>query len=631
MLSIHHYCRGGPLYTKISQGSNFPFCSHLRRDPDGPVIFISKRQHEEKMQSRFGIILLSLILSVSDTIIFARSKQTDNSRVSSSEINVDALIGEENFRTKISTHMLKRPYVSVVMVLRNDDYGGRLLDRFIMSISTLSTLALLHGLRMELVVVEWNPPDEYPSIKDAIDWPKTVQNITFVRVVSKVHQQIGCKGWEYEGKNLGISLSQGEFILTTNADIIFSGALVRHMSENLLCEDCYYRINRHDVMDPVLFDDDSTIADVERHCEVHSIRRLRSWGLEWHPLPDGPTPHVEGRDSLEAYHGRNQPRNPKGEHIKRLGLLHHTAAGDFMLMHKRSWHALGGFSRDSFCGSYCDNHTDSYLVAAAAALGLRQVCLDPPLLIYHQEHYRTRQKADCPPENWPRFMSAAARMLASSDWTLGGQARASGAAHMLREDMYEVERWSPLSDSLVQPSSQALRAVSRALRSATGSAPAAVDASRVCAGFTPGMRPGRRAGLYTLIGNYLAWDAAAGPSYSHTARDAAAALGPAGAQACHVAALDALAGGRLARVSAKLVRTTVADARAHNWRAPPSGHTMPAGGWFGADSDLADLLQAVHTMTSAGLAAVESGGGGRAGLAQAEFWLERAALLTAPF
>jgi hypothetical protein len=592
------------------------------------------------------LFLLGLtVLTGSDATGFCHSNRTDNL---SAETLICALNGEgADFRTMSSTHLLKRPYVSVVMVLRNDDYGGRLLDRFMMSISTLSSLALFHGLRMELVVVEWNPPDDRPSIRDVVDWPKTLQNITFVRVGSHVHQNLGCKGWEYEGKNLGVSVAKGRFILATNSDIIFSGALVRYMSEQNLCEDCYYRVNRHDVMDPILFEDDSTLAEMERHYEIHSIRRLRSWGLEWHPLADGPTPHVEGKDSLEAYHGRNQPKNPNGERIQRLGLLHHTAAGDFMLMHRRHWHALGGFSRESFFVSYCDNHTDSYLVAAAAALGLRQVCLDPPLLIYHQEHYRTRQRPDCPPDNWPRFTSAAARMLASGDWTLAGHGR---AAQVLQEGMYDMERWSPLADSLAQASPEALRAVLEAVRRAMGAAPAAVDARRVCAGLTPGMRPGRRAGLYTLIGNYLAWQAAAAPSLSPAAREAAGP-GRAGARACYAAALDALAGSGLGRSSAEAVRATAADARAHAWRGaaptPRSGGraaptvtpvpTKPSGSLEsglagpGADADLGDLLRAVHAMTSAGLAAVEAGDGGKEALEQAAFWMERAALLTAPF
>jgi hypothetical protein len=49
------------------------------------------------------------------------------------------------------------------------------------------------------------------------------------------------------------------------------------------------------------------------------------------------------------------------------------------------------------------------------------------------------------------------------------------------------------------------------------------------------------------------------------------------------------------------------------------------------DSDLEDLLRAVHIMTSAGLAELEAGDGGRAALEQAEFWMERAVLLTSPF
>mmetsp|Transcript_21406 Transcript_21406/g.70916 ORF Transcript_21406/g.70916 Transcript_21406/m.70916 type:complete len:331 (-) Transcript_21406:1754-2746(-) len=155
-----------------------------------------------------------------------------------------------------------------------------------------------------------------------------------------------------------------------------------------------------------------TAVQAAKHCQDHSVRLLRSWGLEWFPAPDSPTPQIESREALKEYERRGLTTEFHGKHIKNLGELHHTASGDFMLMHSKHWQDLRGFQRDSYCSSYCDNHTDSYLVAAAAAKGLRQVYLKPPMAIFHQEHQRNRASANCSSENWMRFQAAASRMLA---------------------------------------------------------------------------------------------------------------------------------------------------------------------------------------------------------------------------
>jgi hypothetical protein len=571
---------------------------------------------------------LFLLLALCYILNIKSSYQTEAISWNSTLIQFTRNLDRQSSRRLLS-HLQDDLYLSVVLVMRNDDYGGNLLERFLISISEFSSLALIHQLRTELIVVEWNPPRDRRRIFDAVDWPTALQNLTIVTVNSQAHENIGCRGWEYEGKNLGISLARGQYILSSNSDIVLSDSLVKYLAQKHLREDCFYRPNRHDVIDPASLGRlANTSAELALLFEIHSIRRLHRWGLEWHPLPDGPTPQIEGRESLDAYREANLPPWPDGEPVRRLGLLHHTAAGDFMLMHAGRWRALGGFARDSYCGSYCDNHTDSYLAAAAAAHGLRQVRLPPPLVVYHQEHYRTRQRDDCPPNNWARFTAAAARMLATGEWRLGGH----GPARTLDPAAYTQFRRSPLADALSAAASGPRRALAAAILRGMGSPPPAVDPARACAGRTAGMRPERRAGLYALIGNRLAW--AGGPGLPGAAADAGRA-----ARACYVAALAALDGAASQPAAAARALRRTLDAARVAWPPPPpppppspplevctagAGEPGPGGARGGG---FESALRAAHVLTSAGLAAAGRDDGGAR--EEALFWMERAARLAA--
>jgi hypothetical protein len=51
-----------------------------------------------------------------------------------------------------------RPYISIVVVGRNDDYGGDFLKRISTFARSLGRQVSKHPGLIELVVVEWNPP-----------------------------------------------------------------------------------------------------------------------------------------------------------------------------------------------------------------------------------------------------------------------------------------------------------------------------------------------------------------------------------------------------------------------------------------------------------------------------------------
>ena len=387
-------------------------------------------------------------------------------------------------------HLRAPPYLSVVVAMRNDDYGGHLLHRFERGIADLAEAALLHGLHYELVIVEWNPPSESPQLRDAVRWPESLLDVLLITVPPEVHTTAGCHGWEYEAKNLGVAASRGSFVLTTNADIILSAALIEFMAAKSLRTSSFYRADRFDCIE--LIPRNLLAADAQRHCIAHAVRHLYSWGLEWYPLPSAATPQVEGVDKVKAYRahaaavGHGVEQGVAGEHVHDLSNLHHMSAGDFILMAREHWHTLRGFPRDSCCQSCCDNHTDSYMVVAAAALGLTQVGLHHPRVLYHQEHYRTRSASPCPPDNWATFVRTAVASLHARSPCISNPHH----WHVPRERCSEI-RWSPLFDSPVH-----------------GHRREALDEEKtgaldMCQGQTHVARGWRRAEMYTLAANKL--------------------------------------------------------------------------------------------------------------------------------
>ena len=74
--------------------------------------------------------------------------------------------------TKVSDEELTDvPYLSVVVVTRNDDHGGNPLSRLQAFVNTFDAQCKRTGLDVEVVVVEWNPPDGKPRVSDLLECP----------------------------------------------------------------------------------------------------------------------------------------------------------------------------------------------------------------------------------------------------------------------------------------------------------------------------------------------------------------------------------------------------------------------------------------------------------------------------
>ncbi len=192
-------------------------------------------------------------------------------------------------------------HLSVVATSRNDDHGGNLLQRMQHFVDGLAEQCRRHDLSAELILVEWNPPADRPSLAEALRWPEDTGPcaIRIITVPREVHATFAHSDrlpvFQMVAKNVGIRRARGRFVLATNIDILFSDAIIRFMRNNLK-PGHVYRVDRCDVPPdlPTGVPFEHVLAFCER--ETFRINRRRhtyvksdgNW-IRQPPLRRGPT------------------------------------------------------------------------------------------------------------------------------------------------------------------------------------------------------------------------------------------------------------------------------------------------------------------------------------------------------
>jgi len=182
--------------------------------------------------------------------------------------------GEQRHAAPATRH--DPPYLAVVVTARNDDHGGNLLGRMQTFVNALIGQARRHGLAMELIVVEWNPPPERPSLATALRWPQEFGpcEVRILAVPPEVHRRYKhCEAlplYQMIAKNVGIRRARARFILATNIDILFSDELWEFLAEGRLESGKLYRIDRHDVIGDVPAE--ARFEEQLSYCRSHLLR-----------------------------------------------------------------------------------------------------------------------------------------------------------------------------------------------------------------------------------------------------------------------------------------------------------------------------------------------------------------------
>jgi hypothetical protein len=262
------------------------------------------------------------------------------------------------------------PYLSVVVVGRNDGYGGDFLGRFRTFVRSFSALAEALRLPSEIVIVEWNPPSDRPRLADAVGWNTAGRKWCSAKVITvppEVHTEIAGGGGqpllEYFGKNIGIRRAAGEFVLATNPDVLLSPKLVRFLARRLSPANIY-RVDRWDVRPPI---PEGGVLRQLWYC-ARNVLKIHATGRSYDP---------DFRRQLKIWRDgfREAPQSAEP---------HLNGAGDFIAMSRGAWASVRGFPELERFGA--SHHIDALAVYEALASGLTQSII--PARLYHQDHAR---------------------------------------------------------------------------------------------------------------------------------------------------------------------------------------------------------------------------------------------------
>ncbi len=263
--------------------------------------------------------------------------------------------------------------ISVVVTSRNDDHGGDMLRRMSLFVTSLAAQAKRHALRVEIVVVEWNPPTDRPRLSEVLPSiaPSDSLELRYIQVPHGIHERLGCREDlgvpQWFAKNIGIRRARGEFVLVTNMDILFSDEVCKVLAQTELLPSCFYRANRCDVSKDVL-----SIGGAEEQLEFCKENVLARYGF---------VPRSRSKIYAVAKALKHKMRSSEARRRAALAAVDVHACGDFFMMSRNAWGLIKGYPE---INSHA--YVDGLACHAASACGLQQVVFPPEACVYHIDH-----------------------------------------------------------------------------------------------------------------------------------------------------------------------------------------------------------------------------------------------------
>jgi hypothetical protein len=147
------------------------------------------------------------------------------------------------------------PLLSVVLVGRNDDFGGDFNGRMFAAVDFNHQNLEAAGIPHEYILVEWNPLPGRPYLAELVGRQFPWWQRRYV-VDPEWHSRLSVNPklvfMEFFAKNVGIRRAGGRFILTTNTDIWLSREVVRTLPR--LRPGTLYRTTRVDLKREIGYD-----------------------------------------------------------------------------------------------------------------------------------------------------------------------------------------------------------------------------------------------------------------------------------------------------------------------------------------------------------------------------------------
>lgn len=258
--------------------------------------------------------------------------------------------------------------ISILLYGRNDSYGYNLHKRVAISINCMAEV--LDGPDDEIIFVDYNTPDDFPTMLEAIQDTLTRRAKSLVKVVRvrpldhfPFAEKTHLKALEPHARNAGLRRSnpRNRWVLSTNTDMIFvprTGKSLTAIVGEL--PDGHYGIPRFELPETLW-------ESLDRLDPIATIEKVERWGWEYHlnevALSDPP--------------------------------IMFDAPGDFQLMLRQDLFDIDGFDESMLLGW----HVDSNIAKRLSIRHGNVTDLSASLFGYHCDH--TRQVTPMHKKNAP--------------------------------------------------------------------------------------------------------------------------------------------------------------------------------------------------------------------------------------
>jgi hypothetical protein len=281
------------------------------------------------------------------------------------------------------------------------------------------------GASVELILVEWNPPHDRPSLSDVLRWPSATSSLSvrLLTVPASEHKRLlpegGIPMMQMIAKNVGIRRALGDNVLATNVDILLAPELF-DIATAAVTKGTLWRADRNDVEFPF----SNSVTTVEHALEFsrsHPIRYERKDGI-YYPGLGRSLPIYQGLGDFARWqlshlpatlarlsHGshdtrsvapstvRHRPTNSRSPRslaqfavdrgralidLVALPKLNVNACGDFTLLTREDWCRFRGYPELVVHSM----HLDTIFIHQMHSNGMRFADAEPPAVAFHMEH-----------------------------------------------------------------------------------------------------------------------------------------------------------------------------------------------------------------------------------------------------
>ncbi|NQU67301.1 MAG: hypothetical protein HQ510_05105 [Candidatus Marinimicrobia bacterium] len=277
--------------------------------------------------------------------------------------------------------------LSIIATSRNDDHGGDTLKRMTLFVNGLITQTRKYQAEMELIIVEWNPPEGKPLLHEVLPTPckEDLLKIRYIIVPENIHKKFRHGDtiplFQMIAKNVGIRRATGKFVLCTNIDLLFSNDLFEKMINTNLDPMKVYRANRCDIPSSIdenwsfdqqlKFAEENIISTAGKNSHYTHLVKAPEWAYRYHSVAKTLQWIAVIRSKIVEDPIELQ-----------LRLLDTDACGDFTMMAKDAWMDIQGYPELDLYSI----HVDSMGLIAAAALKYDQAIFPQKACTYHIHH-----------------------------------------------------------------------------------------------------------------------------------------------------------------------------------------------------------------------------------------------------